>query len=604
MADKDSAEELARKKKAEAEIFGKTLGFTHTPSPEELERTVILTPAKPEDIAETDFESTVRFSNFDALVESTISNEKTPARPQPTPPPSTPPIQTKAPEPVPEAPKTEPRQAAPVQTEPTIEPAHITPTPPKTELDFIDGDFGLSDSEPAGKPEADPYFDSGAALDELDELLKMEIPDDNSTGDSQTETAQESSPYSDSLGHALIEDNKDEDELDISIGSMPTVQLGAADLAIDDDGLLEAADDDNDELLSEYMIEDLDHDDPVADETAAQEELIDLSGFDASLEDDAEEITQYGESDEPATDAQVSADRAAEDTSFEKTDPGMAAWEETPAEALEEKAEPESDAEDALEDLDDHEVEAITDEPMADEPPAVSPVPGEDRLQPEEAPIATQMPVEPASEKRGGSGFAIFLSLLAIAGAGASYWFSQGGPGGSAASPVQLEQQLAQTTDRLSQVELNNRQLATQVEMLEQKNDALEQQLNDLTRVVANRTSAEQAQAASKKRPAIQPTTPLAPAKVTAPPVEPPAVPKVEGWVINLTSVSSLESANQEVARLQQMGVPAEAVRTEARGKIWYRIRVSGIATKQAAEEQSVLLGEQLGIKDIWVGKP
>jgi len=600
MADKDSAEELARKKKAEAEIFGKTLGFTHTPSPEELERTVILTRAEPEQIAETDFESTVRFSNFDALVESTIANEKTPASPQPTPP--APPIQAKVPEPVPEAPKVEARQPEPIKTEskrvePNIEPAHITPTPPKTELDFNDGDFGLSDSEPTEQPDADPYFDSGAALDELDELLKMEMPDDASADDSQPEPEQDPSAYTDSLGHALLDDNQDEDELDISIGSMPTVQLGAADLAIEDDGLLTAADDD-DEQLSDYMIEDLDRDDPVTDERAAQDDLIDLSGFDASLEDDTKDIAHYSEADEPAD----------EDSSLEKTDPGMADWEDTSTAAVEEEAEPEPDAEDALADQNKHEVEAMTEDTLAeeaaDEPPAASPVPGESRLQPEEAPIVTHMPVEPASEKRGGSGFAIFLSLLALAGAGATYWFSQIAPGGSGAMPTQLEQQLAQTADRLSQVEQGNRQLATQVELLEQKNDALEQQLNDLTRVVANRTSAEQAQATSKKRPAIQPTTPLAPAKVTAPPpVEPPAAPKVEGWVINLTSVSSIESANQEVARLQQMGVPAEAVRTEARGKIWYRIRVSGIATKQAAEEQSILLGEQLGIKDIWVGK-
>ena len=639
MADKDSKEELERKKRAEAEIFGKTMGFTHTPSPEELERTVILTRAPQQEPADQDFESTVRFNNFDAMVESSPSSDKEalpqqPAPARPTPPPATPP-QAKAPAPAPQkpaAPKVEARPqqpkapvtppATPPQAKapapapqkpaaPKVEPAvelPVTPAAhPRSELDFAESEFTLSgsllggdestekpssDSSPSHAPEA--TFDSGAALDELDELLKMDFPDDVSSAQSEPEASKEPDSVSDSLGRAAL--FGDDEEFNITMSSLPTVQLGAEDLAEDDDLLADVGDDDllavddgDDDLSTEFAMDDLDRDLPVAEEVDAQEGLMGLSGFDASLEEDRDDVDEGAE---PEDDENEFLDAGERET-------GMDDWDNESFEQSKEKsATPKSD--DTEDDTDfsftdqdkeeQQESESLQDDlPLADAmaKPAVSPVAADERI--EQAPPVTVV-------KRGGSGFAIFLSLLALAGAGASYWFSQGGLGGFSPISTQLEEQLAQTADRLSRVESSNRELAVQVQTLNEKNNALEQKLNALT-PSTDRTQAGKKKAAAKSHPAIQPSTPLEST------TKAPAKPKAEGYVINLTSVSSAESANQEIARLKQLGVSAEAVRTEARGKTWYRIRVPGFSTLQDAEAQSAVLGEKLGIKDIWVGK-
>ncbi len=77
----------------------------------------------------------------------------------------------------------------------------------------------------------------------------------------------------------------------------------------------------------------------------------------------------------------------------------------------------------------------------------------------------------------------------------------------------------------------------------------------------------------------------------------------IKGWVINLISVTSPESAAQELARLRNMGINAQSLRIETKGKIWYRILVSGFATQAEANTARLSLEEKLGIHDSWVEK-
>jgi len=338
-----------------------------------------------------------------------------------------------------------------------------------------------------------------------------------------------------------LPDDIGNDALNASADSMPTVQLGATDMA-----------DENEFLM---------------DSKGAQDGPVDLSDIDASLDESIKET----------------AEESSDDKS-ESTEPG----------------EPAADVEDFNEDEWDSEYASINNE--EEQAPSVEDEPEIPIFAATESPAATdsaaETSVEPAPvqviEKRKGSGFAIFLSLLALAGVGASFWL-QLGPGIPGSS---LESQLIQTVDRMNELQSDDRQLAMQIDELRQENDALKQQLNELALVVGNRTAAAKKKAARKARPVIKPSTPVKSAKPAS------AAPKVEGWVINLTSVSSAESAKQEIERLNKLGIEATSVRSEARGKIWYRIRVTGFATLEEAEAESALLSEKLGIKDIWVGKP
>jgi len=687
MADKETDEELARKKQAEAEIFGKTLGFTHTPSPEELERTVILNPINPpsEEPVAQDFESTVRFSNFDALVDSDsesaspsqspapqspasqapASQASTPQSPASQPPaqptPAAKPAPTSKPA-APAAPQATTPQAPQAKTaalaSPTPPAAKPTPPviPPAAELDLSDHDFGSLDpelsmdivspepepiiNEPpaveppaiesssvnteakadtlAGIPDAAPAevtpagdFDSGAALDELDELLKMDVPEIEENPVSEEKESAETDAPADTANKAaaepewdmsfLEENEKDEDEkygdekddgLDMTVGSMPTVQLGAADMTMGDD-LLSPIDEEDDEL-AKASINDQASDAETNDAADSQsDDLIDLSGLEASLETDEDQKAETSAAATSTDEGSIQQEsQGSEQQTFEEFE------EETPA--VSDLGEPEDVVED-----DSAEAESDVDKAAKEEQPSAS-----ESVQVESAPVAAlaeqvepaaqEAVSPPAEQKRGGSGFAIFLSLLALAGAGASYWFSQG-PAGEGS---QLEVELAQTADRVSLLEANNRELGTRINALTQKNEELEQQLGDLTRVVANRSTAAQKKSVNRKTPVIKPSTPVKPIVKAKTEAKTPTVAKPKGWVINLTSVSSAESAQQEVARLQLLGVKAQSIRTEARGKIWYRIRVAGFATREEAQAQAELLGESLNIPDIWVGKP
>jgi len=76
------------------------------------------------------------------------------------------------------------------------------------------------------------------------------------------------------------------------------------------------------------------------------------------------------------------------------------------------------------------------------------------------------------------------------------------------------------------------------------------------------------------------------------------------GWVINLVSVDSLKGAQKALARYQAKGITAEIFPTQIKGKQWYRLRIAGFASKQAANEQRKILTRTFGINDTWVQKP
>jgi len=76
-------------------------------------------------------------------------------------------------------------------------------------------------------------------------------------------------------------------------------------------------------------------------------------------------------------------------------------------------------------------------------------------------------------------------------------------------------------------------------------------------------------------------------------------------WYISLASFRLQRDAEAMLKRLEQQGVRADYISFIGSRKdyIWYRVRVSGFASEQEAQEQLVVLAKKLGIRDAWVGK-
>ena len=74
-------------------------------------------------------------------------------------------------------------------------------------------------------------------------------------------------------------------------------------------------------------------------------------------------------------------------------------------------------------------------------------------------------------------------------------------------------------------------------------------------------------------------------------------------WSINLASYTKQSTADEVRSRFLEKGVAADQVVATVNGKTYFRLRVTGFASRQAALEQSTLIKEKLGLKDAWVTK-
>ena len=76
-----------------------------------------------------------------------------------------------------------------------------------------------------------------------------------------------------------------------------------------------------------------------------------------------------------------------------------------------------------------------------------------------------------------------------------------------------------------------------------------------------------------------------------------------QGWVINLLSVASAKTADDELARLRKMGVRADKQTVSKEGKTWYRLRVTGFDSYEGAKAYIETIEQQTGFKAAWVAK-
>jgi len=75
------------------------------------------------------------------------------------------------------------------------------------------------------------------------------------------------------------------------------------------------------------------------------------------------------------------------------------------------------------------------------------------------------------------------------------------------------------------------------------------------------------------------------------------------GWVINLLSVTSAKSANEELARLRKMGIRADKQTVSKEGRSWYRLRVTGFDSYEGAKAYIETVEKQAGFNSAWVAK-
>ncbi len=149
-----------------------------------------------------------------------------------------------------------------------------------------------------------------------------------------------------------------------------------------------------------------------------------------------------------------------------------------------------------------------------------------------------------------------------------------------------------------------------QITMLQERIASLQTRLISKDREIAELThqvselSRSQTQARhAKKVPAIKKQSIKNKTATTHAVVTPIRQQTAGSWAIIIASVNSRSAAEKALARLKGKGIAADIHPTTVKGKDWFRVRVSGFASRAEAEIQKTYLAQQHGIKGVWIHK-
>lgn len=240
-------------------------------------------------------------------------------------------------------------------------------------------------------------------------------------------------------------------------------------------------------------------------------------------------------------------------------------------------------------------------------------------------PVSQQLPVtirqQPKSEKGAGVGFILGLSVFATIMFSAYSLSSDPQP--LMANATQAD--IAKIEQGLTAVEAK----VESVQALKQQVTALESRLQELSARV-NSTTADAPTAALPDTAPAKPastviTSEAEPATTERSPIRPLlgiSVSESEGalidlspsakvtlnksaaaWVVNLASSRSSQKAATELSRLQALGIEAQSVVIDIKGKAWTRIRVVGYSSKDEALNAIQSLQKKSGLQGIWIGR-
>ena len=130
--------------------------------------------------------------------------------------------------------------------------------------------------------------------------------------------------------------------------------------------------------------------------------------------------------------------------------------------------------------------------------------------------------------------------------------------------------------------------------------------------------TAHMAKLASKEKPVVAANMAMTAEPPSAPLLEPVVVdrkkkvvpqardaasipPRQGDWVINIASYVGKKTAARKLAWFQEQGIAAEQVEATVNGKTIYRVQVAGFDSLAVARGKAQVIGDQLGIENLWV---
>ncbi len=208
-----------------------------------------------------------------------------------------------------------------------------------------------------------------------------------------------------------------------------------------------------------------------------------------------------------------------------------------------------------------------------------------------EAPVATEFsPIESETgQNRSSNTLPTFIAILGIAVGGFAVWMT-----------VDANNQIADLERKLQ----NMRSAATTAKTHEMT--AVQQRLTKIEKRLTGTPTIEAATALSSVAPEAKEAAPetTSAVKIITPQTEVTNTQKSTGdWVINLSSHIKASLAKNEQARLLKKGINSEIHTAKVRNKVWYRVQITGFASKSEAKAKLKDVQQQAGIQGIWIGK-
>ncbi|MDX8395054.1 MAG: SPOR domain-containing protein [Mariprofundaceae bacterium] len=223
---------------------------------------------------------------------------------------------------------------------------------------------------------------------------------------------------------------------------------------------------------------------------------------------------------------------------------------------------------------------------------------------------------QPVQEQSGSRVMTMFV-VVAVVIVALVAWLNIGGDDDDAVSERHLSQPVLGEDVQMQRSEKKLLEMQESLTSLQQRLTAKDEQIAELTHLVAEQSRKRQkleakkvAPVFKKVAPVIHKVRPVVKKTVVKSAFEPiqsahPTVKKqTSGWVIVIASVATRAAADNALKGLKANGINAEVKPTTVKGRPWYRIRISGLKSRQEANTKKAYLLKQHGIKDTWIHKP
>jgi cell division septation protein DedD len=123
----------------------------------------------------------------------------------------------------------------------------------------------------------------------------------------------------------------------------------------------------------------------------------------------------------------------------------------------------------------------------------------------------------------------------------------------------------------------------------------LENNKRDMSDLHTRLDAMEQLLAAKQKSLAVAPASPVA--------AESHTTNSAGKWVVNLVSFPRPAVADLELVKLSRAGIQAEKYQVNSKKETWYRIRVTGFDSRQAAKSYADAEAHKAGYTQAWVSR-